>query len=240
MVKSFFNCGNLWSYSKDGSIRFRVNDFSSIKSLVIPHFLKYPLRGTKYLDFISFKEAFYIIEIKEHLTEEGLKKIYNLSKSMNNGRKINIDISYNPNHTNINNIDYVPLDGHFVSGFIAGDGCLVLHTGEAFGSMRLCVTQHKNNILLMEEIANYFKTGSKVYLGRSNDVQISLGGVQLWENVIFKHFDRYPLYGSKKFRLDKLLLIRELKKNNKHLIQVGKYREWRQDYKLRIIEIWNG
>jgi hypothetical protein len=34
-------------------------------------------------------------------------------------------------------------------------------------------------------------------------------------------------------------LIRELKKDNKHLVQVGKYREWRPEYKLSIIKIWN-
>lgn len=42
----------------------------------------------------------------------------------------------------------------------------------------------------------------------------------------------------KKIKLDKLLLIRELKKDNKHLMQVGSSRKWRPDYKLRIIEIW--
>jgi hypothetical protein len=33
-------------------------------------------------------------------------------------------------------------------------------------------------------------------------------------------------------------LVRELKRDNKHLIQVGKYREWRPDYRVRIIDIW--
>jgi LAGLIDADG endonuclease len=82
----FFNCGILWHYHKDGTVRFRIHDFSSIKNILIPHFLKYPLRGTKYLDFLSFKEAFHIIESKEHLTEEGLNKLYKISKGMNTGR----------------------------------------------------------------------------------------------------------------------------------------------------------
>ncbi len=37
---------------------------------------------------MSFKEAFHIVESKEHLTEEGLDKLYSLSKSMNRGRKL--------------------------------------------------------------------------------------------------------------------------------------------------------
>jgi hypothetical protein len=38
--------------------------------------------------------------------------------------------------------------------------------------------------------------------------------------------------------LDKLLSIRELKKDNKHLMKVGRYRQWKLDVKLHIIKIW--
>jgi hypothetical protein len=239
MVKSFFNCGKLWHYPNDNSVRFRIQDIPSIKNKVIPHFLKYPLRGTKYLDFLVFKEVFDIIENKDHLTDEGLNKLYILSKSMNKSRKFSVNVYYSPNHTKVNNTNYIPIDGHYINGFIAGDGSLILHLGKQFGIMRLCITQHKNNRLLMESIANYFESPSNVYLGHSNDIQIILSGTKLWENVIFKHFDKYPIFGTKKLKLDKFLLIRELKKDNKHLIQVGRYRKWISDYKLRIIEIWN-
>lgn len=63
-VRSFFNCGILWHYRKDNTVWFRVQDIYSIKNKIIPHFLKYPMRGTKHLDFLSFKEAFHIIESK--------------------------------------------------------------------------------------------------------------------------------------------------------------------------------
>jgi hypothetical protein len=178
MVKLFFGCGVLY-YGKNGAVSFTVQDFYSIKDKIIPHFLKYPLRGTKYLDFISFKEAFHIIESKEHLTEEGLNKVYTLSKGMNTGRIFSENIYYSPNHTKENNIDYIPIDAHYINGFITGDGCLVLHMGKNFGSMYLSISQHKNNRLLMESIAKYFKSPSKVYFGRPNDIQINLGGVQL-------------------------------------------------------------
>jgi hypothetical protein len=53
----------------------------SLKKKNYTHFSKYPLRGTKYLDFLYFKEALDIIESKEHLTDEGLNKLSILSKS---------------------------------------------------------------------------------------------------------------------------------------------------------------
>lgn len=238
MVKSFFDCGVL-RQNKNGTTDFEINDFSSLKIVLIPHFLKYPLRGTKYLDFLSFKEASLIFDKGEHLKEEGINKLCLLKKNMNIQRDFSQFNSYSPNHTKENNINYIPINGHYVNGFIAGDGCLTLDMGKHFGYMHLSISQHKNNRLLMESIANYFKSPLKVYPGRSEDLQIHLRGVSLWENIIFKHFELYPLYGCKKLRLNKLLLIRELKKDNKHLMQVGRYKEWRPEYKLRIIEIWN-
>jgi hypothetical protein len=99
-LKHFFYCGNLWHYPKDGTIRFRIADKSSIKNKLIPHFFffKYPLRGTKYIDFISFIEAFNIIESKGHLTNEGLNILYNISKTMNKNRELPKEY-YSPEHT---------------------------------------------------------------------------------------------------------------------------------------------
>jgi len=50
---------------------------------IIPFFEKYPIKGTKYNDYIKFKEAAIIIKNKEHLTEKGLNKVIDLKKSMN-------------------------------------------------------------------------------------------------------------------------------------------------------------
>jgi hypothetical protein len=75
MVKLFFGCGNI-RHNNDGTIDFEILDFLSLKNILIPHFLKYPLIGTKYLDFISFKEALQVIDKKEHLREEGINKLY--------------------------------------------------------------------------------------------------------------------------------------------------------------------
>lgn len=77
--------------------------------------------------------------------------------------------------------------------------------------MCLSIGQHKNNKLLIESIAKYFNSPSKVY-SNIDFIQIMLSGVQLWESVIFKHFYKYSFHGTKTLRLAKLLLIRELKK----------------------------
>lgn len=35
-------------------------------------------------------------------------------------------VYYSPNHTIENNIDYIPIDGHYINGFIAGEGIVKL------------------------------------------------------------------------------------------------------------------
>lgn len=71
MVECFLGCGIL-SQNKDGTVDFLIRDLSSIRNKVLPHFLQYYLRGIKYLDFLSFKEAFQVIDNKKYLIEEGL------------------------------------------------------------------------------------------------------------------------------------------------------------------------
>jgi|1186.fasta_scaffold446113_2 hypothetical protein len=51
---------------------YHVRSVDHLNYVIIPFFLKYPLRGTKYLDFLSFKEAFFLISKAQHLTEQGI------------------------------------------------------------------------------------------------------------------------------------------------------------------------
>jgi hypothetical protein len=44
----------------------------------VDHFDRYPLVTCKGVDFRIFKEAFYLIKNKEHLTQEGLSSISRL------------------------------------------------------------------------------------------------------------------------------------------------------------------
>lgn len=46
-------------------------------------FEKSQIKGTKYNDYLKFKEAAVLLKNKEHLTEKGLNKIIDLKKSMN-------------------------------------------------------------------------------------------------------------------------------------------------------------
>lgn len=103
-----------------------------------------------------------IFNSKGHLIKEGLNEIIEISYIMNSYREFPID--YSPNHATINNPEYIPIDGHYINGFIAGDGCLALNTKDVnFARMSLQISQHKNNRLLLLSIVNYFKSPNKIY-----------------------------------------------------------------------------
>lgn len=242
LVKDFFGCGNIvFDHRKDSTIpfvRLRILDIKSINNIIISHFTNYPLRGTKHLDFLTFKKAVDLINSKKHLVKEGVDDIVEMSYNMNSYRKFPVE--YSPIHTIEGNSEYIPLSGHYINGFIAGDGCLALKiTDLDFGRMTLQISQHKNNKLLLCSIANYFESPNKVYYQDTDSLQITLSGHKLWQNIIFNHFSKYPLHGTKVIKLNKLFLIRELMLNNNHLMQVGRSRHWKPDIKLQIKDIWN-
>ena len=177
MVKEFFNCGNI-SEDKRGAITFSIKDIYSLNTIVIPHFSKYPLRGTKHLDYLNFKEVVNMINSKNHLTEEGISNIIAISETMNSYR-IHAE-GYSPIHTIYNNIEYIPINGNYINGFIAGDGCLALNIKDVnFCRMSLQISQHKNNKNLLASIANYFKSPTKLYYHDTNSLQLTLAGIKL-------------------------------------------------------------
>jgi len=79
----FFNCGYVSQYQNRKVCEFIVTKINDINTYIIPFFDKYKIEGSKYRDYVNFKEAAILIKNKEHLTEKGLNKIIELKKYMN-------------------------------------------------------------------------------------------------------------------------------------------------------------
>ena len=84
----FFDCGlvNLRSNLSTPRCDYIVQDVTCLLKKIIPHFDLYPLLNLKQKDYICFKKAMLMIKSKDHLTEEGLKKIKALNFEMNYNR----------------------------------------------------------------------------------------------------------------------------------------------------------
>lgn len=87
---NYFKCGNL-TKNKEGMTVYSVQDISSVYNIIIPHFLKYPLQGTKHLDFLDFYKIAEIVHSRNHLTAEGFKEIMSLYLQMNTKRYNNLN-----------------------------------------------------------------------------------------------------------------------------------------------------
>ena len=87
LMQSFINylgCGTFYEYKQ--IVFFRVSKFVDTVDILIPFFIKYPIVGIKYLDFIDFIKIKDLMVNKEHLNLTGLDKIKKIKSGMNRGR----------------------------------------------------------------------------------------------------------------------------------------------------------
>jgi len=83
LIVTSLGVGKIYNHSNE-SCQLVV---SSIKELqvILNYFYQHPLRTQKRADYELFKRVLELIKEKEHLTEEGLRKILGIKASMNLG-----------------------------------------------------------------------------------------------------------------------------------------------------------
>ena len=64
---------------------YYVSSIEELTTVIIPHFIKYPLITQKLADFLLFKFVINMVNNKEHLTMKGLQKILAVKASINLG-----------------------------------------------------------------------------------------------------------------------------------------------------------
>ena len=84
-IRDNLDCGGV--YKNRNAFDYRVTKFADILGKIIPLFKKYRIRGVKEHDFCDFCRAAELMELKKHLTEDGLEEIRQIKAGMNRGRK---------------------------------------------------------------------------------------------------------------------------------------------------------
>lgn len=83
-LKKVFGVGHVKPRKKDGTVwEFSISRFEHLITRVIPFFEKNPLHTSQKFDFLRFRKTAILMERKEHLTEEGCKKILLIARRMN-------------------------------------------------------------------------------------------------------------------------------------------------------------
>ena len=88
IFKKHLKCGTIRERKNDGIWYYEVNNFNAIQTNIIPFFNRFGfLSAKKKRDFSKFKQIVRLIENKDHLTIEGIEKILEIRKEMNDGGK---------------------------------------------------------------------------------------------------------------------------------------------------------
>jgi len=239
-IKNYFNCGTISSVDKNGHVNFSVKKKEDIINIIIPFFIKYPLRGTKYSDFLLFVEAADIFNKNEHLTEKGTAKLLELKNLMNTNRDKSKFIQ--PIYTIENNKDYIPINPQYISGFTIGDGHFSLRKNssnvknQVFGSLSYGITQHIDNTYLLRSILLTLGLNNvNIHKKSSNSIQINISDRDTIRNVIIPFFELYPLYGMKLIAFTKIKDIINLLDNN----SINGRVKWTPQLKEEILKIWD-
>ena len=86
LLIKYLGSGKIEKHSKNPVVNLTIGKFSDINNVIIPFFEKYPLNGTKQLEFTDWLKIAKLINEKSHLTPEGLDQINKLKAGMNRGR----------------------------------------------------------------------------------------------------------------------------------------------------------
>ncbi len=85
--KKWLECGTM-RQRRDGVWYYEVNNLGAIASNVIPFFERFGfLSAKKKRDFLKFKQLAAILADKKHVTEEGVRRILEIRRDMNDGGK---------------------------------------------------------------------------------------------------------------------------------------------------------
>src|SRR3989338_3559572 len=86
LMQQYFGVGRL-EQRKDEVWNYSINDFKSLKEIIIPFFERYPfLSRLKKKNFTIFKEIVEIIGRDEYFTKDGLEKAIKLRETINEGK----------------------------------------------------------------------------------------------------------------------------------------------------------
>ena len=79
----YLDCGIVNKYKNRNVCELVVAKIDDIVIKIIPFFEKYPIKGSKFNNYIYFKEAAFIIKNKEHLISNGMDRIKELKDIIN-------------------------------------------------------------------------------------------------------------------------------------------------------------
>jgi hypothetical protein len=227
-IKKFFLVGGINKHGSE-SMKFRVESVKDLK-VIINHFEKYPLITQKRADYELWKQVFYLVQNKEHLTREGLEKIVAIKASINNGLSDELKAAF-PDTIPVTRpsiVDQGIKDPNWLAGFTSGEGCFIIKTNNSSShrlgvqvQLEFILTQHSRDEELIISLVDSFDCG-KCYPRSGKDfVEFKVRTISDITEKIIPFFQKYPIIGVKRLDFQDWCKIAELMKNKVHLTEEG-------------------
>ena len=83
-LKAYFGCGVVRVNHGD-RMAYRVRERKNLIEIIVPFFMKHPLKTKKNVDFRKFRTVLLKMEKGVHLTSEGVEEIRQIARQMNGG-----------------------------------------------------------------------------------------------------------------------------------------------------------
>lgn len=226
-INNFFNVGSVKERVRDGKSTgiYSVQSITDLVTVILPHFIKYPLITQKQADFILFSLIVNLIFNKEHLTKEGILKILSIRASMNKGLSQKLKELF-PNIVGVERpiiTNQVIKSPFWIVGFVDGEGCFYIKvTKTKRVSLAFSITQDSRDSELFNIIKDYLNCGviEKVST-RPNEVNLIVYSLKELVIKIIPLFVKYPLITQKQIDFNYLKEISSLMLNKEHLTEEG-------------------
>lgn len=122
-LQLYFGCGAIQiDNRRDSTFKYTVRVRDEQVNKVLPHFEAYPLQGSKWLNYQTFKEILFKMQAGVHSTAAGKASVIALADSMNTKRSYEDKFSY------CSNKDYNITDP-WLSGFIDAEALFYYYIG---------------------------------------------------------------------------------------------------------------
>ena len=83
-LKGYFGCGVVRKNHGD-RMAYRVRSQEHLTRIILPFFMKHPLKTKKNVDFLKFRDVLLMMEKGSHLTADGVEAIRAIAAQMNRG-----------------------------------------------------------------------------------------------------------------------------------------------------------
>lgn len=227
-LQTFFKGVGSTSVKGNKLIQYRVSAIEQLE-VILDNFDNFPLITQKWSDFILFKESFYLIQKKKHLTIEGLEKIISIKSSMNWGLNNKL-IACFPNITKaarplIKNTEIK--HSFLLSGFVSAEGNFtinILNSKTKIGKqiiLMFTISQHSKDANLLQSFSKFWGCGKYYPSYTRNEGVFSITKYSDIKMKIIPFFNLYPLQGVKALDLADFVTAEKIMSVKGHLTNEG-------------------